>query len=219
MLWVDKPPGSSLVKGTPLGACWDVDGGDLASQTYERMAETVTVAVATGYERTPVQDVAFGMRQLTDVANKALSPGINDPTTAVHALGHAAGLLCQLATRELGSWVCRDEQGRVRVVLRRPDLAELLELAVDQPRRYGAGDPWVLGRIAVLLGEVAWSYESGHERRVIAEQLTRLARTVSEQDFDDVSRERLAGLLEQARRALSREWAPTPVSGTSHRHD
>ncbi|WHP61068.1 DUF2254 family protein [Arthrobacter sp. KFRI-F3372] len=50
-------------------------------------------AVETGYERTNVQDVGFGFRQLVDVAVRALSPGVNDPTTAVHVIGHLSVLL------------------------------------------------------------------------------------------------------------------------------
>ena len=63
---------------------------------------------------TPVQDAGYGLRQLTDVAVKALSPGINDPTTAVHALGHSASLLCLFATRRLGDKVLTDDDGRTR---------------------------------------------------------------------------------------------------------
>ena len=56
--------------------------------------------------RTP----GYGLRQLTDVATKALSPGINDPTTAVHTLGHSAALLGEMAQRDLGPAVLRDAQ-------------------------------------------------------------------------------------------------------------
>ncbi len=86
---------------------------------------------------------------------RALSPGINDPTTAVHALGHSAALLCELAASDFGPRLLRDDQETVRVVLRRPSLADLVELAVAQPRRYGAADAVVLGRLADLLRELA----------------------------------------------------------------
>ena len=60
----------------------------------------------TGFERTASQDVGYGLRQLTDVANKALSPGINDPTTAIHALGHISAFLCDLTDRDSGRPSC-----------------------------------------------------------------------------------------------------------------
>ncbi|HEX5347253.1 MAG TPA: DUF2254 family protein [Pseudonocardiaceae bacterium] len=70
-------------------------------------------------------------------AVRALSPGINDPTTAVHALSHSSALLCELACRDLALRLLRDEQGAVRVVLRGPDLDDLLELAVTPTLRGG----------------------------------------------------------------------------------
>jgi len=218
VVWLDRQPGASLVREAPMGAFWPCDGADVDAEERARLHEVIAAAVQTGFERTPVQDVGFGLRQLTDVANKALSPGINDPTTAVHALDHSSAVLCELIGRELGPRLLRDDDGRVRVVLRRPDLAALLELAVSQPRRYGAADALVLGRIAQLLGEVGWTVTEPHERRVVAEQLTRLMVTIADQDFDDVERARLINLVDVARLALSRQWAPVDATGRSHEH-
>lgn len=115
-------PGSSLVVGTPLGSSWpiDADADALSPEDWERMSERIANAVNAGPERTAAQDIAYGLRQMTDVAVKALSPGINDPTTAVHAVGHMSGLLCEMVKFELGPKLLRDDQGRVLVVLDRP---------------------------------------------------------------------------------------------------
>ncbi len=112
-------------------------------------------ALRTGTERTAAQDVGFGLRQLTDVATKALSPGINDPTTAVHALGHVSALLGELADAELGPVESRGDDGS-RVVLHRPDLEHLVEMSLTQIRRYGAADPLVVARLYRLLAELSW---------------------------------------------------------------
>ena len=87
-------PGESLVRGTPLGRSWPLGTDPLTQEQQHELAERVAAAAVVGRERTAAQDIAYGLRQLTDVATKALSPGINDPTTAVHALGHISGLLC-----------------------------------------------------------------------------------------------------------------------------
>ena len=205
---VDRCPGSSLVAGTPVAAAWPRHGGSFAGpDVSSRLAEQVADALATGPERTSEQDVGFGLRQLTDVTAKALSPGINDPTTAVHALGHAAALLCELTDLDLGPRVLRDEQTRVRVVLRQQSFAELLELAVAQPRRYGAADPVVLARLFSLLREVAWSAGRPEQRAAVAEQLARLRATAGSQDLDAAERERLAVLADQGQQALAGHWA------------
>ncbi len=207
---LDRVPGSSLVAGTPVAEGWPRGAGSFDSDTRSRLGERMAKAVCTGFERTAAQDVGYGLRQLTDVATKALSPGINDPTTAVHALSHSAALLCELAGRDLGPRLLRDEQGEVRVVLRGPDFAELLELAVTQPRRYGAGDPLVLARLSSLLRELAWCVELPDQRREVADQLVRLRDTIAQQDFDARERAQLAGLAEQVQHALDGHWTPDP---------
>ena len=163
-------------------------------------------AVRTGFERTAAQDVAFGLRQLVDVAVKALSPGINDPTTAVHALGHVAALLCELADHDLGPRLLRDDDGRVRVVLRRPDLAELLDLAVAQPRRYGATEPEVLARLLAMLREIAWTTAGPAQRAAVTAQLDRLTRAIERQDVDIHDRECLHEQAQLVRHALAGRW-------------
>ncbi|MEO9222127.1 MAG: DUF2254 domain-containing protein [Mycobacteriaceae bacterium] len=207
LLLIDRHPGSSIVAGTPLGVCWPRGGAAFDSDTYSALQRQVAAAITTGFERTAAQDVGFGLRQLTDVATKALSPGINDPTTAIHALGHSSALLCELAGRELGSQVLCDADDRVRVVLHRPDLGDLLELAVAQPRRYGAADPEVLHRLMLLLRELAWC-AAAELRPVVAVQLQRLRATIAAQDFDPYERDRLAVAAENVEQALAGRWTP-----------
>ena len=190
---LDVYPGIFLVKGTPLGAVWPAAGGRFDGPTADRVADRVARCVRTGVERTASQDVTYGLRQLSDVANKALSPGINDPTTAIHALGHISAFLCDLTDRDLGADVMRDEEDRVRVTLRRPDLATCVDLGISQPRRYGAADPQVLEKIFQVLLDL--SHRATHEQRpVVRDQLARLRTTVEAQSFDSDERTALAEL-------------------------
>ncbi len=88
-------------------------------------------AVEIGTQRTMTQDVAFGLRQLSDVGLRALSPGINDPTTAEEAIMRAADVLRRLADRQLGV-VVLDDDDRLLVVRARPTWEALVGLAFDQ---------------------------------------------------------------------------------------
>jgi uncharacterized membrane protein len=197
LLIIDCHPGSSLVEGVPIGVTWSVSGR-LDDDAFDRLQDAVRGAIRVGYERTAAQDVAYGLRQLTDVANKALSPGINDPTTAIHALGHISAILCQLADRDLRAVVLRDDDDQVRVVLMRPSFAEVVDVAITQPRRYGSSDPQVLARLFRLLEELAWHV---HDQSPVREQLQRLRGTVIRSDFDDVefaALEKAAGRVELA---------------------
>lgn len=87
-------------------------------------------AVELGVQRSMRQDVAFGIDQLTDIALRALSPGINDPTTAEEALLRSADLLRRLADRRLGMAVVED--GRVLMLRSRPSWDDLVSRAFDQ---------------------------------------------------------------------------------------
>lgn len=205
---IDQPPGGSVIAGTPVGAAWPRAADAFDTDTAAALTTRVSRAISTHFEPTAAQDVGFGLRQLTDVAIKALSPGINDPTTAIHALGHSAALLCELTQRDLGNRILRDDQHRIRVVLRGPSLRDLLDLAVAQPRRYGAADPLVLARLLTLLRELAWIVELPDHRRAITDQLTRLMATADAQGYDPTERHRLTTLAEHVRNALAGQWSP-----------
>ena len=87
-------------------------------------------AFEVGPRRTLTQDVAFGIDQLTDIALRALSPGINDPTTAEEAIYRSADLLRRLADRRLEIALLHD--GRVRVRRNRPTWDDLVGRAFDR---------------------------------------------------------------------------------------
>lgn len=204
VLIIDRPLGAFLVAGTPISTCWSLAGGSMDRDSLNGLQDGVAGALHTGIERTAAADIGFGLRQLTDVAVKALSPGINDPTTAIHALGHSAALLCELVGQDLGPRLRRDEEDTIRVVIRMPGLAELLELAIGQPRRYGAADPEVITRLYQLLDEVAWTATLPDQRQAIAHQLGRLRATTEAQHFDPTELERLARLASDVEHTLAR---------------
>ena len=183
---LDLPPGSSLVAGVSFATAWPVELGTiLGAETREKLTQEVNAARATGFERTNVQDVGFGFRQLVDVAVRALSPGINDPTTAVHVIGHLSDLLCRLAERNPGPEHLTDDDGRIRVVLSLPTLQDLLDMAMDQPRKYGAADPAVASRLLGLLHELAWCDRKSHYRPEILDQLEQMRIAILAADYSD----------------------------------
>ena len=206
VLIIDRQPGGSLVAGTPVGVCWPLHGHLFDTDTLQHLRDQTGSAIHTGPERTAVQDVGFGLRQLTDVTTKALSPGINDPTTAIHALGHSSALLGEMAGRDLGPLLLRDDDHMVRVILHRPSFADLLDLAIAQPRRYGAADPAVLTRLYWLLREIAWVTTVPDQHRVITGQLIRLEATTNAQDFDPTERANLTRLADRVTQALHGQW-------------
>ncbi|MFF9408116.1 DUF2254 domain-containing protein [Streptomyces anandii] len=198
---VDRLPGSSLVAGTPCGSAWPRESATFRPGARDELLRRAARAIVAGHERTDAQDIAFALRQFSDVAIKALSPGLNDPTTAVHALSHSSALLCELARRRLGPRTLYDDERRLRVVLNRPDLSNLLDVAVTQPLRYGAAEPEVLARLLMLLHEVAWVVRPACPSG-LATCLRRLRTTVAEQSFPAEERARLEALVRQAEQSI-----------------
>jgi len=201
MVRLDVHPGSFVVRGTPLGTAWPLAPGTLSTEVADRIADQVAGCVRLGFERTKSQDVGLGLRQLADVASKALSPGINDPTTAVHTLGHISSFLCDLTDRDLGPVVLHDEDGRARVELDRPDLASYVDLGLSQPRRYGAGDPQLLAQIAQVLLDLSHRV-APDQRPVVRDHLERLRATIHAQPFDSAEQTSLAALVQRVEEGL-----------------
>lgn len=195
--------------GTPVGRYWwNGNAPDVRGQ--DAFEEALGSALTIGKERNDTQDFTFGLRQLTDVTTKALSPGINDPTTAVHSLGHTSALLCEIARHDLEDALHHGDDGHLRVSCRRPDFAQLLDAALTQPRRYGAADPAVTARLLRLLREVGWSVRTAAQREAVADQLARLQVTVAAQDFDDIERAEFDRGDREVQDALQGRWSGRP---------
>jgi uncharacterized membrane protein len=138
--------GDFVPHGGPLFEAW----GDATSLD----AKGLIKALSFGPERTLQQDTAFGFRQLVDIAERALSPGINDPTTAVQAIDQLHDLLRRMVRRRFPSASRRDETGAPRLICPRPDWGSYVRLALDEIRQYGRGSIQVTRRLRFLLEDL-----------------------------------------------------------------
>ena len=134
--------GGYLVRDTPLASIWPrpADPADCAA--------LIRAAVILGPARTMQQDIDFGLRQLNDIALRALSPAINDPTTAIEVVLRIGSIMRPLVLAELPGQSVRDQAGRVLLTPFDLDHAEYLTHAFDQLRTYAAAHPQVLTAIA-----------------------------------------------------------------------
>jgi uncharacterized membrane protein len=162
--------GDHVVAGTPIAWAWP-RFPDQPLLTPALLAEAVADAVQVGFERTMVQDVLFGLRRLVDIANRALSPAVNDPYTAIQAVHHLSVLLCVLVRRRLGDWLCRDRQGTLRVAVPFPDFDEYLRRSTAQIRRFGAAEPPLTRSLIELLRDVGTSTASQERRAACTHHL------------------------------------------------
>ena len=134
---LDTYPGRYAVEGAPLCTIAPPPAD------VEEAEQEIRAAVTVGQTRSMRQDASYGLRQLADVALKALSPGINDPTTAQDAIFHAAAVLAELLRRDPPPERRTGEGGRRLVVPHRPTHDDLVRLTFDETRRAAAPHPTV----------------------------------------------------------------------------
>jgi uncharacterized membrane protein len=139
--------------------------------------------IAIGAERTLEQDPRFVFRILVDIASKALSPGINDPTTAVQALDQIQHLLLCLGRRHLNDGRVRDRAGKLRLVYRTPDWADFVMLAISEVRQFGAGSLQVDRRLRHMLEHLLDALPD--ERRPALREEFALLGSAVERNFED----------------------------------
>lgn len=135
--------GDFVATGDPLFRVFN-GGTDLSDETLRN-------SVAIGSERTVEQDPMFVFRIIVDIASKALSPAINDPTTAVLAIDQLHHLLRDVGTRYLAEGHEKDRAGQVRLVYRTPNWEDFVQLAVTEIRHYGRDSIQVMRRLRSML--------------------------------------------------------------------
>jgi uncharacterized membrane protein len=146
--------GEHVITGTPLALMWAPSATD-AVPDPEMFSRALNDVINIGFERTLQQDITFGMRQLVDVACKALSPAINDPYSAVQAIDHLSVIFCAMAVRPLGDDVARDPKSGSMVLVPGRRFGEYLAVLCGMIRRYGASEPIVCLALLRLLGSCA----------------------------------------------------------------
>jgi len=155
-IYVSVEPGDFVARGAELAR---ISGSDLPPAAIGDCA----AAFDLGPIRTMQQDAAFGLRQLVDIALKAISPAVNDPSTAVTCIDRLGSLLAEIARRRPGPTVLRDGDV-VLVVAPHPSFPALVDLAFNQLRQYGRGDLAVSIRMLSAIGMAARSCCEAQDR-------------------------------------------------------
>lgn len=132
-----------------------------------------------GRERTLEQDPAFAFRIIVDIASKALSPAINDPTTAVLALDQIHNLLREVGLRRLDNGVVRDSMGQLRLVCHTPNWEDFLGLAVTEIRQFGGHCTQVARRMRAMLEDLI-PVMSPHRASTLRQELDLLKSTLDQ---------------------------------------
>ena len=138
--------GDTVLEGTPLLHIFNA-AAPFAERDLSRVLEL-------GEERTFEQDPKYAIRLLVDIAIRALSPAINDPTTAVQALDQIGDLLLRLGGRRLEIGVYPDDSGHIRLIIPFPSWDDFLHLGFEEILSYGARSVQVMRRMKALIADL-----------------------------------------------------------------
>ncbi|MFO1150496.1 MAG: DUF2254 domain-containing protein [Alsobacter sp.] len=172
--------GDTLVEGSPVLA---VHGAGPGPDPVRLLA-----CVRLGAERTFEQDPKYPIRLLVDIAIKALSPAINDPTTAVQALDQIDDLLRRLSRLDLGSIWLADTRGQARLFVPLPDWEDYLSLAFDEIRQFGLTSVQVMRRMRAALLGLEEVLDREDRRPAVQRYLAHLDRAIAASEFDPTDR-------------------------------
>ena len=158
-------------------------------------------AFDTGPTRTLQQDVEFGVLQIVDIALKAISPAVNDPTTAIGSVDQLSRIVIRYVSRQPPDEVLFDPPGVIRVSLGWIQFPRLLDAAFEQIRMYAKTDLAVSLRLLRALGDIAASTPDPEYRKILVDRGSRVVMGCAEKLGEDEMRElrlrqeSLAGLM------------------------
>ncbi|RJR51309.1 MAG: DUF2254 domain-containing protein [Desulfobacteraceae bacterium] len=197
LIRVERRPGQYVAVGTPLVRVWPGERGS------ETLKARVLEAFIIGSNRTPVQDVEFSINQLVEVAVRALSPGINDPFTAITCVDRLGSALCRLAEREMPSPYRRDEQGRLRVVVASSvTFPGIADAALNQIRQAARSNAAVTIRLLETIAQIAGFAPREEDRASLLGHAEMIARGAIEGLPEIEDRHTVEARFQTARQAL-----------------
>ena len=193
-----------------------VTAGSVLMEVHGAASETdlrrLRGMVSLGHERTIDQDPAFALRIMVDIAIRALSPAVNDPTTATQVLNHIDDLLLGIGSSDRAfRGTALDADGQVRLVVRTRDWSEYLDIGVTEIRQYGAVSPQICRRLRAMLEDLQARVPPAR-RAVVQSQLDALDRA-TDAAFADPSERALARMSDRQGLGATRSGETSDARG------
>lgn len=199
LLQLQCGPGDFVIKGSPLALVYPPELGG------KKLVEQINDAFVFGSQRTDQQDVEFSINQLVEIAVRALSPGINDPFTAIRCIDQLSAALCHLSQKEIPSAYRYDDQDQLRIIAEPVTFADATDAAFNQIRQYGQTSVAVTMRLLEAITIIASFTYTKADRAVLLRHANMIEQgsqkgIAEELDRKDVKERYLAAIkaIEQA---------------------
>lgn len=172
------------------------------SRPDAKVMDGIRAAFTIGATRTPAQDPEHGIRDLVEIATRALSPGINDPFTAFAVIDRLGASLEDAFGRGDQRRIYRDDDRKVRVLAKRADDADMLDAAFHPIRQAGGGQPAILIHLADMVHKLASAVRTDLQSNALHDQLERLAETAALGRITSYDRADIRRHIDRARQAI-----------------
>ena len=202
VIQLERRPGDYVVATRPLVLIWP------GSRITDQLVDRVNSAFALGNQRSSGQDIVFAVNQLVEIAIRALSPGVNDPFTAVTCVDHLGSALCRLAERDMPSPYRHDAQDQLRVITPVFTFPEVTDAAFNQIRQYGRSSAAVTIRLLETIAEIAESLHRPEDRTALLRHARMIARGSAGGLPEDEDRQEVHERFESVNQLLSESPDP-----------
>jgi len=166
-----------------------IQGGDDNLDTDKSFLQSIQRCIYVGSNRTPEQDFEYGIRQLVEICLRALSPGVNDPFTAIDCIDYIGAALESLFARPLPGSVLRDADDNIRVVKSVTEYEGLVCAAVDQVRQASRTDCAVSCHLLDMLQNIAKTANLQEQQEVVLNQANLINHDTVPAMYNDHDRE------------------------------
>jgi len=183
LLRIEHRPGNFVVRGSGLILVFP--GG----QVNKKLTGKINDAFVIGLQRTDQQDVEFSVNQLVEIAARALSPGINDPFTAIRCIDQLSVALCYLAQKEIPSPYRYDDDDKLRVIAEPLSFADLTDAAFNQIRQYAQSSVGVTMRLLEVIKTIAPFTHTKIDRAVLLRHANMINRGSQEGISEELDRQ------------------------------
>ncbi len=198
LIRVLRRPGDFVSCGDALLQVWAGKDG-----LSENQVARLRGAFGLGPRRTPTQDVRYGVRQLTEIASRALSPGINDPFTAMGCTDWLVDALAEAARHDPALGCRLGADGEPRLLEKPVDFAELAHLSINPLRAYGASSVMVVIHLLHSLARLVAQVDRAEDRATLLVQAEQTAAAARQALGDEVDLRRVQDGLNRVHAALA----------------
>jgi uncharacterized membrane protein len=196
-------PGDFIIKNSVLLVVY------CHSNQLPLVEDKLLQVIIQGSNRTPVQDPEFAVHQLVEIAVRALSPGINDPYSAITCVDKLSAILCELCTRPFPNSRRFDDSGAIRVTINGIKFSGLAEAAFNQIRQYGKGSVAVTIRLLESLDNLVQASINDEQREFASHQLQMIEQAQAGQSLPTGDQADIAQGVDKIKASLSRKGLVT----------